>query len=106
MDNAMSNDYLPELLNNIQQQLADLRNDTSKRFDELNKKTEQQTIKLIAIEKQTLKTNGRVNKLEAKQSISKTLLSPNTLYLLALAGVITLAILATVLKVNFTGLIR
>ena len=102
------NDYLRELLQNIQRQL-----------DGHTKTLEDQTKTLGAIKDQTTKTNGKVirlredvDSLQSKAVIvpKKGFVIPNipapVLYLLALAAVILLIIIAWTFKIDLSGILR
>lgn len=94
-------DYLPQLLQDIQERLVRLDNKQDKQLAQLN-----------GIEIQTNRTNGRVTQLEKEMKSlerkkGKTFRMPplTIMYLLAIAFVILLAIVATAMKINISGLL-
>lgn len=101
MDMSRQPDYLPQLLTDIRERLV-----------RLEDKQDDQTDHLSRIELQTNKTNGRVThlekqvgKLELKRGRTFKMPSSSVLYMLALAFVILLAIIATMLKVPIGGIL-
>lgn len=90
------------------QPLLDMMN---KRMDTLEQKVDDNTdISQQALD-QAKATNGRLSRAEKaitalqKRGFKKLNISPNVIYLLALAGVLFLAIIAEVLHVNITRII-
>lgn len=117
----MAKDYLAQLLQNMQasidavdRKLGTLDDKQSKRLDSQDKKLEQ-------IHTQTVKTNGRVSGhdkdikglTDAVGHVEKQLarrpliasLPPNVLYILAAASLIVVAIIASRLGIDVSGLI-
>lgn len=101
MEMTRQPDYLTQLLENMQQQM-----------NRLERKQDDQTQILSDVQVQTNKTNGRVThlekqvgKLETKKGMSFKTPPATVMYLLALACVIVLVIIATLLKIPLGGLL-
>lgn len=93
MELTMSTNDLNSLLNNIASQVS-----------RLNEKQDKQSETLTKILVQAEKTNGRVTSLERGQG-KKFSLPPSIIYLIALGGVISLAIVAVSMGINVKGIL-
>lgn len=104
---TMSRDDLGTLLNTILDNQRETRDD----IREINRKQDLQTQEIGKVLTQAEKTNGRVNghdkQIAALETIRgrKISLPNNVLYLLAIGGVIALAIVASLLKVDLGGIL-
>lgn len=100
MDTTMTQDYLAQLLANMQKQL-----------DRIENKTNEQSVSIGTIENQTQtmskdieQNTSDIKKLETVKG-KKLNIEPRTLYLFALASLIALIIVATMLGVNIKGIV-
>lgn len=107
MEAVMPKDYLAQLLTNLQSQLERLEG----KQDQLQNKLDRNTVTTNQILDQAKYTNGRVT--QAEKDIKRlevvrgkrVAIEPRTMYLLALAFVLILLTVASLLHVNIGGLL-
>jgi hypothetical protein len=100
MDIAMPKDYLPQLLTTMQEQLVRIEAKT----DDQSKTIGVIQVQTSSMSKDIKQAQKDISKLEVSKG-KRSGIEPRTLYMLALAFVIVLAIVATLMGVRVGGLI-